>query len=177
MGNRSDSSLLVLSTIQEFSIYGRSWIEDRWCSKDHLALASEMEEGNLVRWLLSRKIGANYGIFEGIEEWSNCDSFWRNHSSLSEAGYNWLDFFEMSSNLVIAWLVWYGFGKTVSKTLALLCFWEREDPTFTSLWSCQFPDFIIGELERKKLHWTEIVSHILVVSVIKRSIGDLENMI
>ncbi len=115
--------------------------------KHHLALAQEMEEGNLVSVTLSRKL-EKLRDFEAIEEYVLPASFEGTLRPYQQAGYNWLRFlneFKFGGCLADD----MGLGKTV-QTLALLASEKEKNPTFTSLLVMPTSLIYNWELEAKK---------------------------
>ena len=115
--------------------------------KHHLALAREMEEGNLVQVTLSRKL-ERLRDFESIEEYELPSYFEGTLRPYQHAGYNWLRFlneFKFGGCLADD----MGLGKTV-QTLALLAYEKEQNPGFTSLLVMPTSLIYNWELEAKK---------------------------
>jgi SNF2 family DNA or RNA helicase len=115
--------------------------------KHHLALAQEMEEGNLVQVTLSRKL-ERLRDFQAIEEYELPTSFEGTLRPYQKAGYDWLRFlneFKFGGCLADD----MGLGKTV-QTLALLASEKEKNPTFTSLLVMPTSLIYNWELEAKK---------------------------
>ncbi len=115
--------------------------------KHHLALAKEMEEGNLVQVTLSRKL-EKLRDFEAIEDYDIPTNFNGTLRPYQHAGYNWLRFlneFKFGGCLADD----MGLGKTV-QTLALLASEKEKNPTFTSLLVMPTSLIYNWELEAKK---------------------------
>jgi SNF2 family DNA or RNA helicase len=115
--------------------------------KHHLALAKEMEAGNLVQLTLSRKL-EKLRDFEAIEEYEIPFSFSGTLRPYQHAGYNWLRFlneFKFGGCLADD----MGLGKTV-QTLALLASEKEKNPGFTSLLVMPTSLIYNWELEAKK---------------------------
>ncbi|UZD21344.1 DEAD/DEAH box helicase [Algoriphagus halophytocola] len=115
--------------------------------KHHLALAREMEEGNLVQVTLSRKL-ERLRDFESIEEYALPSNFEGTLRPYQHAGYNWLRFlneFKFGGCLADD----MGLGKTV-QTLALLAHEKEQNPGFTSLLVMPTSLIYNWELEAKK---------------------------
>ncbi len=115
--------------------------------KHHLALAREMEVGNLVQVTLSRKL-ERLRDFESIEEYDIPTSFEGTLRPYQHAGYNWLRFlneFKFGGCLADD----MGLGKTV-QTLALLAHEMQHNPGFTSLLVMPTSLIYNWELEARK---------------------------
>jgi SNF2 family DNA or RNA helicase/CRISPR/Cas system CMR-associated protein Cmr5 small subunit len=115
--------------------------------KHHLALARQMEEGNLVQVTLSRKL-ETLRNFEAIETYELPTSFEGSLRPYQHAGYNWLRFlneFKFGGCLADD----MGLGKTV-QTLALLAHEKEHNPGFTSLLVMPTSLVYNWELEAKK---------------------------
>ncbi|WPR74830.1 DEAD/DEAH box helicase [Algoriphagus sp. NG3] len=115
--------------------------------KHHLALAREMELGNLVQVTLSRKL-ERLRDFESIEDYDLPDNFEGTLRPYQHAGYNWLRFlneFKFGGCLADD----MGLGKTV-QTLALLAHEMEANPGLTSLLVMPTSLIYNWELEAKK---------------------------
>ncbi|MDF2156454.1 DEAD/DEAH box helicase [Algoriphagus sp. CAU 1675] len=115
--------------------------------KHHLALAKQLEEGNLVQLSLSRKL-EQLRDFESIDDYEMPEYFHGDLRPYQKAGYNWLRFlneFRFGGCLADD----MGLGKTV-QTLALLAHEKEENPGFTSLLVMPTSLIYNWELEAKK---------------------------
>ncbi|WP_289031503.1 SNF2-related protein [uncultured Algoriphagus sp.] len=115
--------------------------------KHHLALAKQLEEGNLVQLTLSRKL-EQLRDFESIEDYALPEYFEGDLRPYQKAGYNWLRFlneFRFGGCLADD----MGLGKTV-QTLALLAFEKQENPGFCSLLVMPTSLIYNWELEARK---------------------------
>lgn len=115
--------------------------------KHHLALARQLEEGNLVQLSLSRKL-EQLRDFEMIEEYALPSNFEGVLRPYQKAGYNWLRFlneFRFGGCLADD----MGLGKTV-QTLALLAYEKQENPGFCSLLVMPTSLIYNWELEARK---------------------------
>lgn len=130
-----------------------SFMEDRGqentmvMRKHHLALAKELEKGDLVQLTLSRKL-ENLRNFESIEQFDIPASFQGVLRPYQKEGYNWLRFlneFKFGGCLADD----MGLGKTV-QTLALLAYEKEQNPTFTSLLVMPTSLIYNWELEARK---------------------------
>jgi hypothetical protein len=138
-----------------FVNYGElfSFMEDRGAQdamvlrKHHLALAKEMEQGDLVKLTLSRKL-ERLRDFESIDEYDIPSRFQGILRPYQHAGYNWLRFlneFKFGGCLADD----MGLGKTV-QTLALLAYEMEQNPGFTSLLVMPTSLIYNWELEARK---------------------------
>lgn len=130
-----------------------SFMEDRGAQdamvlrKHHLALAKEMEQGDLVKLTLSRKL-ERLRDFETIDEYDIPSRFQGTLRPYQHAGYNWLRFlneFKFGGCLADD----MGLGKTV-QTLALLAYEMEQNPGFTSLLVMPTSLIYNWELEARK---------------------------
>lgn len=115
--------------------------------KHHLALAKEMEAGNLIQVSLSRKL-ESLRNFESIESYELPAMFEGSLRPYQHAGYNWLRFlneFKFGGCLADD----MGLGKTV-QTLALLAHEKENNPGFTSLLVMPTSLIYNWEIEAKK---------------------------
>lgn len=115
--------------------------------KHHLALAKEMEKGELVKLTLSKKL-ERLRDFESIEEYEIPSRFHGLLRPYQHAGYNWLRFlneFKFGGCLADD----MGLGKTV-QTLALLAYEMEQNPGFTSLLIMPTSLIYNWELEARK---------------------------
>lgn len=115
--------------------------------KHHIALAKQLEEGNLVQLTLTRKL-EQLRDFESIEDYELPEYFEGTLRPYQKAGYNWLRFlneFRFGGCLADD----MGLGKTV-QTLALLGYEKQENPGFTSLLVMPTSLIYNWELEAKK---------------------------
>lgn len=115
--------------------------------KHHIALAKQLEEGNLVQLTLSRKL-EQLRDFESIDDYELPDYFEGTLRPYQKAGYNWLRFlneFRFGGCLADD----MGLGKTV-QTLALLAYEKQESPGFTSLLVMPTSLIYNWELEARK---------------------------
>lgn len=130
-----------------------SFMEDRGqdntmvMRKHHLALAKELEKGDLVQLTLSRKL-ESLRDFETIEQYDIPEGFYGTLRPYQKEGYNWLRFlneFKFGGCLADD----MGLGKTV-QTLALLAYEKKVNPTFTSLLVMPTSLIYNWELEARK---------------------------
>ncbi len=115
--------------------------------KHHLALAKELEKGDLVQLTLSRKL-ERLRDFEAIEDYDMPSYFEGTLRPYQHAGYNWLRFlneFKFGGCLADD----MGLGKTV-QTLALLAYEKEHNPGFTSLLVMPTSLIYNWELEARK---------------------------
>jgi len=115
--------------------------------KHHLALAKELEAGNLIHVSLSRKL-ESLRNFESIENYELPAMFEGSLRPYQHAGYNWLRFlneFKFGGCLADD----MGLGKTV-QTLALLAHEKENNPGFTSLLIMPTSLIYNWEIEAKK---------------------------
>ncbi len=115
--------------------------------KHHLALAKEMEQGELVKLSLSRKL-ERLRDFEAIDEYEVPSLFQGTLRPYQHAGYNWLRFlneFKFGGCLADD----MGLGKTV-QTLAMLAYEKEFNPGFTSLLVMPTSLIYNWELEARK---------------------------
>lgn len=115
--------------------------------KHHLALAKQLEEGNLVQLTLSRKL-EKLRDFESIDDYELPEYFDGTLRPYQKAGYNWLRFlneFRFGGCLADD----MGLGKTV-QTLALLAHEKQENPGFCSLLVMPTSLIYNWELEARK---------------------------
>ncbi|WP_297336887.1 DEAD/DEAH box helicase [Algoriphagus sp.] len=115
--------------------------------KHHIALAKQLEEGNLVQLTLSRKL-EQLRDFESIDDYELPEFFEGTLRPYQKAGYNWLRFlneFRFGGCLADD----MGLGKTV-QTLALLAYEKQENPGFTSLLVMPTSLIYNWELEARK---------------------------
>lgn len=115
--------------------------------KHHLALAKEMEQGELVKLSLSRKL-ERLRDFEAIDEYEVPSLFHGILRPYQHAGYNWLRFlneFKFGGCLADD----MGLGKTV-QTLAMLAYEKEFNPSFTSLLVMPTSLIYNWELEARK---------------------------
>lgn len=115
--------------------------------KHHLALAKQLEEGNLVQLTLSRKL-EKLRDFESIDDYELPCYFDGTLRPYQKAGYNWLRFlneFRFGGCLADD----MGLGKTV-QTLALLAHEKQENPGFCSLLIMPTSLIYNWELEARK---------------------------
>lgn len=115
--------------------------------KHHLALAKQLEEGNLVQLTLSRKL-EKLRDFESIDDYDLPCYFDGTLRPYQKAGYNWLRFlneFRFGGCLADD----MGLGKTV-QTLALLAHEKQENPGFCSLLIMPTSLIYNWELEARK---------------------------
>jgi SNF2 family DNA or RNA helicase len=115
--------------------------------KHHLALAKEMEQGELVKLTLSRKL-ERLRDFEAIDEYEVPSLFHGTLRPYQHAGYNWLRFLnEFNFGGCLADDM--GLGKTV-QTLAMLAYEKEFNPGFTSLLVMPTSLIYNWELEARK---------------------------
>ncbi|NVJ86673.1 MAG: DEAD/DEAH box helicase [Algoriphagus sp.] len=115
--------------------------------KHHLALAKQLEEGNLVQLSLSRKL-EKLRDFDSIDDYEMPRGFEGTLRPYQKAGYNWLRFlneFRFGGCLADD----MGLGKTV-QTLALLAYEKEENPGFCSLLVMPTSLIYNWELEARK---------------------------